>query len=63
MKAYTGISLPVIKLNVSSPSGDDNNFLCIKCLITLVDHVIVDDVTNREPVRVNDRNYYVPERN
>jgi hypothetical protein len=25
MKAYTGNSLPVIKLNVSSPEGDDNN--------------------------------------
>ena len=25
MKAYTKVSLPVIKLNVSSPEGDDNN--------------------------------------
>jgi hypothetical protein len=24
MEAYTRISLPVIKLNVSSPEGDDN---------------------------------------
>jgi hypothetical protein len=26
MKAYTRTSLPVIKLNVSSPEGDDNNY-------------------------------------
>jgi hypothetical protein len=26
MKAYTRISLPVIKLNVSSPEGDDNKY-------------------------------------
>jgi hypothetical protein len=33
MKAYTSIPLPVIKLNVSSPEGDDNKkVITVACI-------------------------------